>query len=135
MTKGKGTWFRSGFIMLVGIACLLGWLGTAPALADDHETLLLNSGFKKVTADSTKKQNIFQTVPSNKIVTYKCKDKTAHVSYHPKSGALYVGDDTAYQTYLNNAKAKGITPKERQDADTPDDPEFWSMWEDSQGGG
>lgn len=135
MSKGKATWFRSGFIMLMGIVCLLGWLGVTPALAEDHETVMLDSGFKKWTADSTKKQNIFQTVPSDKIVTYKRKDKTAHASYSTKTKALYVGDDNAYQAYLKNAKAKGITPKERQDADTPDDPEFWDMWEDSQGGG
>ncbi len=135
MTKGKATWFRSGFIMLVGIVCLLGWLGVKPTLADDHETVLLDSGFKKWSAGSSKNQTFFQTVPANKIVTYKRKDTTAHVSYHPKSGALYVGDDTAYQNYLQNAKTKGITPKERQDADNSNDPQFWDMWEDSQGGG
>jgi len=135
MTKGKASWFRYGFIMLLSVVYLLGWLGVQPTLAGDHETVLLDSGFKKWTAKSPQQQDMFQTVPSDKIVTFKKKNKTAHASYHPQSGALYVGDDTAYQNYLKNAPAKGITPKARQDADTPNDPQFWDMWEDSQGGG
>jgi hypothetical protein len=131
----KTTWFRCGVIAMFCTVCLLGWPGMQTSQAGDHETVLLDSGFKKWSADSPKQKALFKTVPPDKIVTYKRKDQTVQVYSHPQSGSLYVGDDQAHQNYLKKTKEKRITSKERRDADTPNDPEFWQMWEDSQGGG
>ena len=56
--------------------------------------------------------------------------------YAPGTQRLYVGDEVAYQTFINLAVEQSLEPRRRAVTITnPDDPEFWTLWQNSQGGG
>lgn len=135
MTKGRALWLGRGLITAVCMVALLGWFGVQAGHAQDHSSVMQDSGFKQWKVDTPKEKAYFKKVPSDQIVTFKRKDQTIHVYSHPQTGNVYFGDDAAHQKYLIKLKAQNMTPKNQGPFSDPDDPEFWDMWEDSQGGG
>ena len=121
--------------MAVCTVALVGWFGVQAGQAQDHSSVMQDSGFKQWKVDTPKEQTFFKTHPTDKVITYKRKNQTIHVYSDPQSGNVYFGDDAAHQQYLQKAKAQNMTPKPQQDSDGPSDPEFWDMYMDSQGGG
>ena len=135
MTKVKTTWLGRGLITAVCLVALLAWFGVQAGHAQDHSKVMQDSGFKQWKMDTPKEKTYFKKVPPDQIVTYKRKNQTIHVYSEPKSGNIYFGDDAAYQQYLQKVKAQNITPKSQGPFSNPNDPEFWDMYMDSQGGG
>ena len=75
-------------------------------------------------------------MPPEQLVPEKKGDKMSRAYYAPGTHLLYVGDEAAYQNFINLAVMQNLEPRRRAVTETnPDDPEFWTMWENSQGGG
>ncbi len=66
----------------------------------------------------------------------KRETKWLYAYYAPGTHRLYVGDEAAYQTFINLAVMQNLEPRRRAVYETvPNDPEFWTLWSSSQGGG
>ena len=58
----------------------------------------------------------------------------AYGYYSPGSRLLYLGDEAAYQRFINLAVIQNLEPRERAVIETvPNDPEFWTLWSSSPG--
>lgn len=127
MTKVRATWLGRGLIAAVCLVALIGWFGVQAGHAQDHSTVMKDSGFKQWQVNTPKEQAYFKTHPTDKVVTYKQKNKTVHVFKDPQSGNVYYGDDAAHQTYLQKVKVIKLSPKPQEDSGGSNDPEFWTM--------
>lgn len=124
---------KRGLVVLVCLAALIGWFGVQAVQAQDHPTLMQNSGFKKWNVDTDKEKAFFEKLPQGKIITYKKADNVVHVFKDPPSGMVLSGDPADLKSYYGTAKAQGMSPAERTDAAQQDDPDFWLNWEDEYG--
>ncbi len=140
MKRQKMLWIR----WLMGMAALCLFLtgcaaGTATgqsqaAAPGDVEEMLAGAGFKVIPADNPKRQAILQSVAPRQLVPQKKGQKMVYVYAVPEAQRLYVGDDAAYQRFINQAVLQKIEDRHRTVGGVrTDDPEFWTMWEDSQG--
>ena len=132
MTRQKPKWLKQ-VILLVGLVAVLGWVGAGAVQAQDHSSVLQESGFKKWNVDTDNEKAFFDKHPGNKFITYKQADNVVHVYKDPETGVVYVGDEDALQAYLNKTEAQGMSAKAREDAAEADDPDFWLNWEDEYG--
>ena len=74
-------------------------------------------------------------MPPEQLVPKKKGDKTLYAYFAPGT-QRYVGDEAAYQRFINLAVMQNLEPRRRAVTETnPDDPQFWTLWENSQGGG
>ena len=81
-------------------------------------------------------QGSLSKMPPEQLVPQKKGDKMAYAYFAPGTQRLYVGDEAAYQTFINLAVQQSLEPRRRAVYETvPNDPEFWTLWENSQGGG
>ncbi len=110
--------------------------GPAQASAPSSmEQLLVQAGFKIFSQDSPKCQAVCQKLPPEQLVPQKKGDKMVYSYFAPGTHRLYVGDEAAYQNFINLAVIQNLEPRRRAVTETvPNDPEFWTMWQDSQGG-
>ena len=100
------------------------------------EQMLVQADFKILPEDSPKCQAVCRKMPPEQLVPEKKGDKMAYAYYAPGTQRLYVGDEAAYQNFINLAVMQNLEPRRRAVTETsPDDPEFWTLWESSQGGG
>jgi hypothetical protein len=124
---------KRSVIVLVCLAGLLGWFGVQAAQAQNHCSLMLDSGFKQWNVDTAKEKAFFAKHPTDKIMTYKKADagKVVHVYKDPNTGVVYVGDKAALEAYLQKTKDNGMSPIPVVVVDW--DPDFWTMWQDEHG--
>lgn len=109
---------------------------TQVAAPGGMEEMLVQAGFKILPEDSPRCQKVCRTMPPEQLVPEKKGDKMVYAYYAPGTHRLYVGDEVAYQTFINLAVQQSLEPRRRAvTITTPDDPEFWTLWENSQGGG
>ena len=124
---------KRGLVALVCLAALIGWFGVQAVQAQDHGSMMMDSGFKQWNVDTDKEKAFFENHPAGNLVTYKKANNVVHVYKDPQTGVIYVGNGDALQAYVKQAKAQNITPVSRQDAAQQDDPDFWLNWEDEYG--
>ena len=123
--------------LLLG-GCAAGSAGgpTQAAAPGRMEQLLVQAGFKILPESSPKCQRVCSKMPPEQLVPEKKGDKMVYAYFAPGTQRLYVGDEAAYQNFINLAVMQNLEPRRRAVTETnPDDPEFWTMWENSQGGG
>ncbi len=100
------------------------------------EDLLTQAGFKTFQESSPNCQRVCSTLRPDSLVPQKKGDQMAYAYFSTNTRLLYIGDEVAYQTFINLAVAKNLEPRRRAVYETvPNDPEFWTLWENSQGGG
>lgn len=118
--------------------CAAGTAGgpTSAAAPSGMEEMLVQAGFKIFPEDSPKCLAVCHKLTPEQLTPEKKGDKTAYAYYAPGAHRLYIGDETAYQNFINLAVMKNLEPRRRAvwETDT-NDPEFWTLWESSQGGG
>jgi hypothetical protein len=124
---------KSKIFLVVCLVALFGWFGAQGVKAQDHNSIMQDSGFKQWNIDTPQEKTFFDQFPQGKFITYQKGDKVVHVHKDPQTGAVCAGDDTALQGYMQKCQASGITPKPREDSDQKDDPMFWNMWADERG--
>ena len=97
--KTKSLWFSSFIPCIFAALALLvaGCAGTRHVAST--EQLLMESGFKKVVANSDAQSKHLQTLPMDKLTMTKQNGKTVYVFPDPAHNQIYVGDSVAYQTY------------------------------------
>ncbi len=142
MKRRKMLWARWLLSMVVVSfilsGCAAGTAGgpTQVAAPSGMEEMLVQAGFKILPEDSPRCQKVCRTMPPEQLVPEKKGDKMVYAYYAPGTHRLYVGDEVAYQTFINLAVQQSLEPRQRAVTITiPDDPEFWTLWENSQGGG
>ncbi len=121
--------------LLNGCAAGTGASPTQTAAPGPMEDLLVQAGFKIFPENSPRCQKICSQLPPEQLVPHKKGDKTVYAYYSPRSKRLYGGDEAAYQRFVNLAVMQKIEERQRPVSDPRTDPEFWTMWEDMQGGG
>ena len=129
-----------GLLVMVAITRLLGGCaaGTAggPQVSapSGMEQMLAQAGFKIFPEDSPKCQAVCQKLPPEQLMPQKKGDQMAYAYFAPGTHLLYVGDEAAYQNFINLAVMQNLEPRKRAVYETvPNDPEFWSLWSSSQG--
>lgn len=122
--------------LLLG-GCAAGSAGSTQASAPSRmEEVLVQADFKVFPANSPKCQAVCQKLAPEQLVPQKKGDKMAYAYFAPGTQRLYVGDEAAYQRFINLAVMQNLEPRRRAVYETvPHDPEFWTLWESSQGGG
>ena len=123
--------------LLLG-GCAAGTTGgpTQAAAPSGMEGMLVQAGFKIFPENSPKCQAVCRKLPPEQLVPHKKGDQMAYAYYAPGTQRLYVGDEAAYQRFINLAVVQNLEPRRRAAYETvPNDPEFWTLWSSSQGGG
>jgi hypothetical protein len=123
--------------LLLG-GCAAGTTGgpTQASATSSMEEMLVQAGFKIFPENSPRCQEVCRKLPPEQLVPHKKGDKIAYAYYAPGTQRLYIGDEAAYQNFINLAVTQNLEPRKRAVMETvPDDPEFWTLWSSSQGGG
>jgi hypothetical protein len=123
--------------LLLG-GCAAGTAGgpTQVSAPSGMEGMLVQAGFKILPEDSPRCQAVCRKMPPEQLVPQQKGDKLVYAYYAPGNHRLYVGDEVAYQNFINLAVIQNLEPRRRAVMETvPDDPEFWTLWQNSQGGG
>jgi len=123
--------------LLLG-GCAAGTAGgpTQASAPSRMEEMLVQADFKVLPENSPKCQAVCQKLPPEQLVPQKKGDKIAYAYFAPGTHRLYVGDEAAYQRFINLAVMQNLEPRRRAVTETiPNDPEFWTLWGGSQGGG
>ncbi len=118
-------------IFIVGCA-------TAPSSspATSQADLLAQAGFALRTADTPKRLAYINSVPPQKVVQQNYKGKTEYVVCpDPSTKQCYVGDEAAYQRYQHLSLQQNISAERRAVSEERWDPEYWTLYADSQGAG
>jgi hypothetical protein len=109
---------------------------TQAAALSRMEQMLVQAGFKIFPENSPKCQAVCQKLPPEQLVPHKKGDKLLYAYFASGTKRLYVGDEAAYQRFINLAVMQNLEPRRRAVTETnTDDPEFWIWWQNSQGGG
>jgi hypothetical protein len=133
MQRQKTPGLKRGLIFLVCLVALVGWFGAPAVQAQDHGSMMKDSGFKQWNVDTLNEKTFFDKHPQGKLITYKKADKVIHVFKDPTSGVVLSGDPADLQSYYGITKAQGMSPVDREDAADQSDPDFWQNWEDEYG--
>jgi len=117
-------------ILLVGCA-------TAPSGSSTptQSDLLAQAGFKAHTPSSPQRVAMVNTLPAKKVVVNKYNKPVYLVCTNPGSKQCYLGDKAAYDRYQQLAIQNALSEDQHKVSEERTDPEWWSMWVDSQGGG
>jgi hypothetical protein len=95
----------AGAIALLALAA-----GCATTSSTTQTTdMLTAAGFKLMTADTPKKQEVLNTLPKGQISLVTFKGKTFYVQPAAASNQAYVGTPKEYQTYQQLRLAKQIS--------------------------
>ena len=76
------------------------------------EQMLVQADFKIFPENSPKCQAVCQKLPPEQLVPEKKGDKMAYAYYAPGTQRLYVGDEAAYQNFINLAVMQNLEPRQ-----------------------
>ncbi len=116
MKQRKFLWMLGLMGLTIAVLLLSGCAtGTTGASArnsgqDRMESLLIRAGFEILPESHPKCQQVCQKIPPEQLVAHKKDDKTVYVYFSPGSKHLYVGDEAAYQRFINLAVLKSPEP-------------------------
>ena len=124
------------FFILVGVIgiSLVGCAGapTAGAPAKTMPELLQEAGFKGFPANTPQEMAHLQSCPTGTLMVHKRPSAVCYAFPDQASKTMYLGDEAAYgrlQDLLNQQQQK------IEERSIENDPQFWTLWVDSQGGG
>lgn len=116
MKQHKFLWMLGLMGLAVAVLLLSGCAaGTTGVSAQDSgqnrmESLLIQAGFEIFPESHPECQRVCQKIPPEQFVPHKKDDKTVYTYFSPGSKHLYVGDEAAYQLFINLAVLKGPEP-------------------------
>lgn len=124
-------------LTLVLALMLQGCASTPSSSGKSPRDLLLSSGFRQDVADEPGEIKHFQKVPSEQLLCYtdKSGSRKCYAFKDPATNSMYIGDEAAFQRYVGEAVKQQFDPKQTTPFTQPDDPQFWPIWVDKQGGG
>jgi hypothetical protein len=124
---------------LVAVICIfLAACATAPysSPTPSQSNLLSQAGFRVHTSTTPETQASIKTLPEDKVVLNRYQDKPLYlVCTEPDARQCFIGDEAAYQRYQQLAIQHRLSEDQHKVQDRRDDPEWWPMYMDSQGGG
>lgn len=114
----------------VGIASLLFACATPVERANEKNDLLAVAGFRTVPVTTDEQRLELQTLPPNHVVQKTWKDRTICRYADPYvCGYLYVGDQSAWDSYRREQLQQNFLTKERMNAEMNGNAAWnWSMW-------
>jgi len=120
---------------LIGI--FLAGCATGPSASSTptQSDLLKQAGFKAHTPASPQRVALVDTLPAKKVVLNQYKQPLYLVCTDQDSNQCYLGDKASYGRYQQLAIQNAIAEDQHKVSEERQDPEFWNMWVDSQGGG
>lgn len=124
MTLQKMMLLQGGAVLFLGL--VLGGCATMNRDATlEMENQLEASGFKMQRADTVEKMDHLNTLPQQKISKHK-KDNSVFYTFADATHCkcLYMGDEAAYQEYLDMSRKSG------QDYINEKNPMNWDTWDD-----
>ncbi len=94
------------------------------------EYFLQEAGFQQlpVNMDTPKRQALLDSLPKGKIVTYQRDGATYHAYADEAAKNLYIGDEAAYQKYLDMTKGRRVCER----VVASDSSQFWSCYDEFQ---
>lgn len=124
MILQKKVLLKGCLVLILGLA-LAGCATMNRETAQEMETQLEASGFKMQRADTAEKMDHLLTLPQHKISKHK-KDNAVYYTYADATycKCLYMGDEAAYQEYLDISRAPS------QDYVHEKSPMNWDTWDD-----
>ena len=97
-------------LTIIGAAALLALAaGCATTSTTSTTDMLTAAGFKLMTADTPKKQDVLNTLPKGQLSVITWKGKTFYVQPAAASNQAYVGTPTEYQSYQQLRLAKQMS--------------------------
>ncbi len=143
MKPGKRSRLEFLLVGLMGLAFLLNGCATgattaAPTPSPGNvrmEQLLTEAGFISVPESSNLCRRVCSRMTPDTLVPQVREGKKAYGYYSPESQRLYMGDEAAYQNFINLAVQRNLESRYRSLGPTENDPEFWTLWQDMRGGG
>jgi hypothetical protein len=105
-------------------------LATGCATTQTTQTdLLTAAGFKLVTADTPKKQELLNTLPKGQLSLITWKDKSFYVQPAASANQAYVGTPAEYQAYQQLRLAKQLSNDNLMAAQMNQDAmDRWDAW-------
>jgi hypothetical protein len=134
--RGRTVWLGVA-VMIAVVGIFLMGCATAPSgrAGKSQSDLLSQAGFTAYTPKTSEKLAYVNTLPGKKVVSNKYKGQVCYlVCTDPDSKQCYLGDKAAYQRYQQLAIQESLAAEQHQVSEERSDPEFWSLWVDSQGG-
>jgi hypothetical protein len=118
------------FKVLSAIVLLALATGCATTSSTTQTTdMLTAAGFKLMTADTPKKQDVLNTLPKGQLSLVTYKGKTFYVQPAAASNQAYVGTPKEYQTYQQLRLAKQLTNDNLMAAQMNQDAMMrWNAW-------
>lgn len=122
---------------LVLALMLQGCASTPTSASKSPRDLLLQSGFRQDVVDEPAEAKHFPKVPSDQLLCYtdKAGSRKCYAFKDPATNSMYIGDEAAFKRYVEEAAKQQLAPKYTTPFSQPDDPQFWPIWVDKQGGG
>jgi len=124
------------FIILVGVIgiSLVGCAGTPTTTAPTRTMpeMLKAAGFKALPANTPQKMAYLQSCPRDTLMIHKRAGTEVYCFVDPASSSMYMGDEAAY------GRLQGLLGQQEQkirEQRIENDPQFWPLWVDTQGGG
>jgi hypothetical protein len=134
VVRGRIAWSIKALLVMV-IAVALAGCATAPtASTKSPDNYLTSAGFKTLTATTPAQQAYLKRVPNRKLLAHQRNGTTRYVFVDQQNQKVYVGNEAAFQQYLKMATQANLEQQHLQAEQQQSDPEFWTLWVDSQGG-
>lgn len=103
--------------------------GCATTTQTSNTDMLTAAGFKLVTADTPKKQEVLKTLPAGQLSMVTYKGKTFYVQPAGTPNQAYVGTPTEYQAYQQLRVAKQMSNENLMAAQMNNDAMGrWNAW-------
>jgi hypothetical protein len=125
-------------IMALGIMLALTMTGcatTPSGSAKSPRELMLKAGYQQNVADQPEEIKHFQKLPAGKMLCYVRGDQKCYAYKDVNTNSMYVGDEAAFKRYVDRIVQERMDQSYQQPTMQPDDPQFWNIWVDKQGGG
>jgi len=119
-----------GIYIAVGIAALLSACANPVERANEKNDLLAAAGFQIVPVTTNEQRMELQTLPPNRVVQKTRNGKVIFLYADPYAcGCLYVGDQSAWDSYKRNQLQQNFLGQERLNAEMNENAAWnWSMW-------
>jgi hypothetical protein len=124
-------WFVILALTMTGCAAT----SSTSASGKSQRDLLLAAGFRKDVADQPGEIKHFQKLPPEKLLCYQRGNEKCYTLKDPVTNSMYIGDEAAFRRYLDLVIQERLDKSYQQYRLQEDDPEFWKLWVDKQGGG